>query len=124
MPIVSDIRKLLLDNATIASLVGNTRIHSQVMPQDGSLPAIVLTLVSYVPENSLDGSAENRLGTSRVQVDCYSPRYEQAHLIQEAVNSVIANLRTPIGGVMDSMRDLYDDETRVFRVSADYLVTR
>lgn len=118
------LRACLAADATVTALVG-TRIYPLVMPQDATRPAIVLTVVSEVPENSFDGTAETRLTASRVQVDCYAATYLEAHEVATAVDNVLANLRRPdLSAERDSMTDDWDDEVQVHRVSMDFSVWR
>lgn len=125
----SAIRALLLADATVASLV-STRIYPNVLPQSVTLPAIVYSVISDVPELSFDGAIEDTLASVRMQIDCYarpvgSGAYGQVHQVAAAVKAVIGNLSAPgFNANYETMRDLYDDQTRYHRVSMDFIVWR
>ena len=124
MTTLEAIRAELEANTAVLALVG-TRIYPQAMPQGVTLPAVVITVVSEVPENSLTGTASTRLVQARAQVDCYAAKYLDAHQVAAAVDEVLANLmRSDLSAERMDSRDLYDDEAGLHRVSADYSIWR
>jgi hypothetical protein len=124
MTTLEAVRAELLADLTLQGLVGQ-RIYPLVMPQGSETPALVLTVISDIPENSFDGTAETRLREARVQIDSYAETYLQAHQLADAVLAIVGNLSRPdLSAVADDSRDLYDDETELHRVSADFAVFR
>jgi hypothetical protein len=124
------IRARLVANAAVTALVGG-RIFPNVMPEGSTMPAIVYTIVSDVPENSFDGSASSRLKNATVQIDSYARAskgigaYAGAHQVDDAVVEVVANLQEPgLSATLESARDLFDNETEYHRVSSDFTVWR
>lgn len=108
----------------VVALVGE-RMFPNVAPQGTAMPALVYNVISTVPESSLDGAAADRLNTIRLQIDCYSKTYEQAHALDQVVDQVISNLAlTDLSAWRDGSRDLYDNPTQRHRVQTDYIVHR
>lgn len=111
-------------DATVTLLAG-ARIYPGVLPQGATLPAIVYSVISTVPENTLDGAAADTMDTVRLQVDSWGKRYEDAQALGDAVKNVIANLARPgLAAWRVGSRDLYDNPTERHRVQADYMVQR
>jgi hypothetical protein len=116
------IRARLTQDAAVTALVG-ARVYPLVAKQIAAVPFIVLTTVSDVPENSMDSAPSTRLRVARLQVDCYSKTHQEAHQVADAVHAVVGALaEADLGARLESQQDLYDDETQLFRVSADYFV--
>jgi hypothetical protein len=108
----------------VAALVG-TRVYAQVVPQGAPPPFVVLTLVSAVPYHTHEGLPSELLEAARVQVDSYGKQYAATHSLAEAVDDALGGLAGPeLSATRESLTDGYEDETRLFRVSADYLVLR
>ncbi len=122
------IQAALLANTTVVGLVG-ARIYPGLMPQSSTgavvTPAIVYTVVSDTPENSLVGGVDGRLSSIRLQVDCYAKKYLDAQSLAAAVDVVLSALSSAeLAAWRDTSRDLYDDQAQLHRVSADYFVQR
>lgn len=121
MTTIETIRAELAANGTLTGLVG-TRIYPQVLAQEATVPAIVLSVVSEVPQNTLTGTTE-RLRMSRVQVDCYATTYLGAHQVADAADAVLSALmRHDLSAQRENFQDIYDDAAQLHRVSSDYLV--
>lgn len=60
-----------------------TRVYWGIRPQNGALPAIVLTTVADQRSQNMKGF--DTFQAKRVQVDCYASTYEQAVDLREAV---------------------------------------
>ncbi len=118
------IRAVLVADAAVAALVG-ADVFPALMPQGTQPPAIVYSVISSVPENSLTGTASTRLSQFRVQVDCYAKTYLEAHAVAEAVDSVLDAQSSPNLSIWrESSRDDYDNEAELHRVSMDFGVWR
>lgn len=123
---VQAVREVLLAAPAVTALVG-ARIYAQVAPQGTSKagPFVVLTLVSAVPVQAHGALPSEMLEEARVQVDCYGREYDATHTLAAAVDDALGSLEGPdISASRESMQDLYDNETSLVRVSADYLVHR
>lgn len=124
MTTLEAIREKLAADLPLAALVG-TRIYPQVIKQGAATPAVVLTVVSEVPQNTFTGAPGSLLLSARVQVDAYAATYREAHAVADAVDAVIGALSSPsLSAYRDNKQDLYDDETQQHRVSLDFSVWR
>lgn len=118
------VRAKLLADGTVAGLVVD-RVYANVMTQGEPTPAVVCSLITEVPQNSLTGYPEDRLVNALLQVDCYAERYKAAHELAAAVDAVLADLRGPeLNAWLEVKRDLYDNETQLHRVSMDFSIWR
>jgi hypothetical protein len=79
---------------TAVPLVGS-RVHWQIRPQNGQLPAIVLTVVSGARSQNMDGF--DGFQATRVQVDCYALTYDEAAQMREAIYDQVIPAGT-VGG--------------------------
>ena len=98
------------------SLGIGTRIYPHTMPQDVSLPGIVLQVIGNVPEYDLAGSAN--LDQVLVQVECYATTYG-------AVKSLAANVRTTLdaaGMILSSEARDFDASLELYFVTQDWFV--
>lgn len=116
----------LTSAAPVTALVA-TRVFPDLMPQETALPALVVTVISDVPESSLDGAQADSLANARVQVDAYSRTRAQAREVAEAVKNAM-DLKTARSGGFDcwpaSSRNLFDDRTQHYRITMDFNVWR
>lgn len=117
-------------NAELSAVDGitaivSTRIYPNKAPQGALAPFIVYSIVSEIPENSLNGLTATSTSESRVQLDCYSKRYLEAHQIALLVEETLSDInRSDFGAWKTNQRDLYDDEAGLHRVSIDMSVWR
>lgn len=111
-------------NAAVTTLVGS-RIFPQVIDQnEKTRPAVVLTVVSEVPYNTLSSPASTRLFKTRIQVDIYAKTYKAARATHKAIDAVLADLADhDMSAYGEDVQDGYDDETQEHSVSADYFVS-
>lgn len=114
----------LSGDATVASLVG-TRIYPNKAREGDTGARIVYSVITDVPQNTLDGSVGTRLRSIRLQVDCYAPTYQLAAQVADAVDTVLGNLESPsLNAWRENSTDLYDDEAKLHRVLQEYAVWR
>lgn len=121
------VRTLLLSDAAIAALVG-TRVYPTILPQASTFPAITYQRISRIPvaDHLSDVGA---LARPRVQVDSWAGTRDGAEALGEAVRRKLNGYRGPVAGSedvqmiqLDAVRDLYDDDVKLHRHSADYFV--
>lgn len=120
MNAVEIVHALLADDADVVALVGQ-RMYPVKAREAAADPHLVMTTVSDVTQNSLDGDTSGFHG-ARVQVDCYSRRYDQAKQLAKAVRNV---LRAQVGASKTLVlmeRDMYEDETEYHRAQVDVSV--
>lgn len=110
----------------VAALVGS-RVFPNELPQDVVVPALVYVVVADRPESSLTGAVASLLRAARVQVDAYARTSLAAHQLADAVEAAIGDLREPSPGLsveLEASRDLFDHETRFYRVQMEFTVWR
>ena len=97
--------------APVAALAGD-RVTWIRRAQAGMLPAAVLTLISQVRSAHLGGADD--MIVSRVQIDCYAMRHDQALTLAAAMRAALIG-PAEVGGVMfwrgeqNGLRDLGED---------------
>lgn len=122
------VRRLLLDAAPLKALVG-TRVDWGVRSQGGSLPAVVIHLISAVPGMTMAGPSG--WSRDRLQFDCWGRTYKAAHDVADVLagpGGLLLRLHRDLPGVRlrtfiigrrsDSDRD---DSGPVHRASVDVL---
>ena len=122
------LRQVLVFSESVTALVG-TRVYPQILPQGANatagLPAVVITVISDVPERTFTSEPGSRLSDIRAQVDVWAATYLQAHQVAakvDAVLSALAGVDLSADRVMQA--DDYEDETQLHRVRMDYQVWR
>ncbi len=127
MTLGESVRTELVGASEVTALVAE-RVHPSVMPQGSALPAVVFSIISDVPENSFTSAAsatQSIISVARLQVDCYAKTYIKAHEVAAAVDLVLSNLAGPtpkLSAWRENLRDLYDNETQLHRVSLEFSV--
>ena len=123
-------KALLLNDASLVALVGS-RVNWVLRPQEiAGLPALVLQVVSTIPEYDMDG--KTGLTSSRIQIDAYAATYGAARRSMRAALAVLSGFSGVFSGIdfqgifQDSERDFQTDDTggdqRLFRTQADVIV--
>ncbi len=122
------LREYLLANSPIVAACGG-RIHWSVRPQGSPYPALVLSIISRLPERTFNGP--DPLERARVQIDAYALSYGAAKELARLVKEALSNLTFNNSGVTfwafsENERDLTDtgatDAERVHRISSDFLI--
>jgi hypothetical protein len=112
---IETVRNILMAAGGVTTLV-NTRVSPVQRAQDEALPCVVLTLVSAVPQNHLNGAPT--LDANRVQLDAYADTYADAREVAAACRAALE-----VGGcVMDNEFDAFEPDVTEYRVSQDWLV--
>lgn len=124
-----------LEAAVFAALTGApaltalvaSRVFPDVLPQEVEMPALRVTVISDVPESSLNGAQASALANARVQVDAYAKTREQSREVAEAVKAAM-DLKSAKAGGFDcwfaSSGNLFDDATQDYRIRMDFNVWR
>ena len=121
------LRTLLLTDTALANLVGRL-IDWDVIPQGKSGPAVVMHLISGVPDYHMAGPSG--LVQSRVQIDCRATTKATAKAVARAVEAVLSGYKSKIGAITfggifkDNGRSRFDktEPESFFTESADYLI--
>ncbi len=107
---------LLSAAPAVTSLTGQ-RIYPLQRPQGDTLPALVYQRVATTPVTSLSG--DTGIDAVRLQIDCLAATYVQVKALADASRAaIVGGLRA----ITEMQLDLYDDETRTFRVTMDFRV--
>lgn len=83
---------------------------------DMTLPYIVYSPISSVPENDLDGYTGHE--SARIQIDIYHDDYDELDVLTDNVIATINNNIQP--SEYQGRRHLYESEDDLFRQSIDY----
>jgi hypothetical protein len=118
---------LLLAHAPLAVLIGN-RIHWDRLPQNVARPAVVMHLVSDVPNYHLLGPSG--LIDSRVQFDCQAGSAEAAREVADALDARLGGYRGTYDGfkfggafrLSGRSRSDGDGPTAIFTRSMDFRI--
>lgn len=123
------LRAALLGTPAVVALVSD-RIGPEPLPQKPAMPAITYQLVSGV---RWTGRAKPLgLARPRIQIDCWAVDYSQVKALAAAVQSALCpehGLSGVFAGVEIDVitpageRDIYEPDTGLRRVSADFFVS-
>lgn len=123
--IVEALRDYVLADATVSGLIG-ARMYPAILPQDPTMPAITYQIISGDSVISHDGPAG--LENPTIQIDCWAATYSGMDALFNAVRKRLNGASGAFSGVevqgifMVRKRDLYDDEAKLHRRTADYEV--
>lgn len=110
--------------AGISALVG-ARVYPTLMPQKPTLPALVYTEISNVPDYVMGG--QSGIAGARYQIDSYATSLSAVKALAEQVRLALSGFRgTLVDVIIDHVEKqnsttLYEEETALHRVTADYL---
>lgn len=108
-----------LSGDSAVSAVVSTRIYPMVLPQDVTLPAITYSRISGGQVNSMGGFSN--LENPRVQVDVWAATYTAAKTLAALVHTAMGGATT-YSAILISDMDLFEDDTKIYRVSMDFSV--
>ena len=115
--------QLLREDADVSAIVG-ARIYPQIAPQNSPFPRIVYQRVTTTHIEHMQGSSG--LARALIQVDSYSPNYDEAKALSEAIRLLLQPVRSAtvvigdgtdaknyfIGGIhLTNTQDLYEVPT-------------
>jgi hypothetical protein len=98
-----DLAAALVERTNVPAVTGlaAARRYWGVRPQGSPLPALVMVLVSSVPEETLEGE-EADLWTSRVQLEAYARTHADAWALSKAASGALLEPAT-VGDPGDQM---------------------
>lgn len=120
--IQSVIRGILCADEYMVPLIHGRVYDALMLPKNIEYPCITLQRIS----ETLDPDTMFRRTT--VQIDCYSTSHVEADTIAETVLSVLLRRRQSTSQLLifsikpETLNDLSDQQTRLFRVTGDYAV--
>ncbi|MFA5546647.1 MAG: DUF3168 domain-containing protein [Sphaerochaetaceae bacterium] len=118
------IRYILVNDATVKAIT--TRCYPVTLPQSPTYPLILYTKISGDRDHVLQGASG--MAHPRFQIDAWAETYTAAKTLADAIREALDGYRgtasgTRIGScLIDSERDIYESEIKIYRVSQDYLV--
>jgi hypothetical protein len=120
------LRTFLLEFSTLAAEIGGERIHAVVLPQGVTAPSIVYNRISGLGDHSIQ--APTGLAQVRMQIDAYAQTQGQADELSRLIKERLDGYSGPMGDVTvqgvfyDTMRDDYQDDVKLYRVSQDFMI--
>ncbi|MFT0532268.1 DUF3168 domain-containing protein [Castellaniella hirudinis] len=130
MSAVPVIRSLLAGNAILTTAVPAARVFIGAVPLEVALPAIGITTVSGIPQNTLGMHEPQRLVRERIQVTVYAATYPSLDAVMDLVHRALPNTRGLIAdlnvqSIVPSTvgPDLEIPKPQIFIRSRDYHVT-
>lgn len=111
---VETVQATLLAAGAVTAIAG-TRVHQVQRIQSDTLPAVVLTQVSAVPQNHLYGVPT--LDSVRVQVDCYAATRTQCRQLADATRAALE----AAGLDMELEAESFEPDVSEFRITQDFL---
>jgi len=127
MSIEIGIRSALINDADVTAVI-SSRVYPGIMPHGYTLPAIVYQRISSERPHTLDQGNIGRVFSS-FQIDCYAESYSTVRDLADKVRLVLDGFSGSLGGEADvggihlmSDRDLFEEETELYRVTHDYLI--
>jgi hypothetical protein len=96
------------------------KVYPQIAPDSVAAPYAVYSLITSTPENTLSNGIP--IENDRMQIDCYSTTYREAHQLALATRTAMMAIPYPIGVVLKLSSDAYESDTRLHRVIQDFSV--
>ena len=109
----------------LSALVG-TRIYPLILPQPPTLPAVTYQRISASRWSSIPG--DDGVAEPRMQVDAWALTYGAAKLAAAQVRLALerwsddASSPVVLDVFLETDQDIYEPDTDIYRVSADYRV--
>lgn len=121
----SDLYSALANDAAVGALVGGTgsaaRVYPLVRPQAAALPAVTYQVIDKPRLDTASLSGHNARVRARVQVDSWALVYSDVKSLAAAVRAALLSASAFTALNLDD-RDLFEDDTLIYRVSADFSV--
>ena len=122
MPSAIDFERIL--SATLKSSIDlqsivSDRIYCLYMPQNVQMPCVSYQRISGRPANTLLGASG--LEVIKMQIDCWARSLTDAKNMAKAIIAVMP-ASGPWGAHLDQDQDIFDSETRYFRIILEYTI--
>ena len=111
MSVVTAVRSIIADDSTVQSLAGN-RIHVDFIPEDSTMPAALLYVISEQSEDCLDGFVG--FETAKIRVECYGESRSQADALHAAARASLNGERGVYSGTF--IKGIGQDTGRAYLV--------
>jgi len=109
---------LHLKNDTDLNTLVSGRVYPNQKPQNGQVPYLVYFIVNDKDDICMGGSAYQQ--DVRVQIDCYSKSYSNVKAIKDATKNALYSFKHALNNL--SNRDLFEDETELYRQLIDFKI--
>ena len=133
MSIETELIDFFEGESSITAIIGNgdspetCRVYPLKLPQGYTLPAISFQRISTDREHVID---DGPIGWAwaRFQFDMWAETYAEARQLTEAVRQALDGYNNKMGSVTvagafaEGERDLYEEQTEIYRVTQDYLI--
>jgi hypothetical protein len=132
MTVEKELQDRLVANGTVNGLIG-TRIYPLKAPQNPTKPYVTFQRISGSRLQALGGAAG--FGMARIQYDSWAITYNGAQALAAAIRNSFngfigklsdgnspASLRTVVVR-LDNERDLFEEDTGLYRVTQDFLIS-
>lgn len=108
----------MIENTIYTALSGlaSGRVYPIVMPEKGTVPAIVYQRISSTPENTLDGGAT--IDQIRIQVDTYAKTYAEAKNLASQVRTALES--SSAKATLQTDVDFFEPDVKLYRVTQDF----
>ena len=119
------IRLALLTETDVTDLVGS-RVYFQRLPQEPTLPALVIELISGDPNNAVNSVPS--LVWSRIRIISWGATYRAANELSQAVENALNARQFSADGteirsiVADTLRDFYEPAVEAYHSSQDFKI--
>jgi hypothetical protein len=120
------LRDFLMADASISDAVGGVRIYPVILQQGQRQPSLVYNRISDVGDYHMLGPSG--LARPRFQIDAYAETQDLADTLNRLVKDRLDGFSGDMGSVtvqgafIDSLRDEYEQDSKLFRVSTDYII--
>ena len=122
--IENSIRYILVNDVTVAALT--TRCYPVKLPQDPTYPLILYTRITGIRDHVLSGPSGH--AHPRFQIEAWAETYAAAKALAAAMREALDGYSGTVEGVdigsclIDSERDIYENEIEVYRVVQDWMI--
>lgn len=113
----------------LLSGVAGGRVYPLVRPQNGTLPAVVTSVVSIVSDDRLSQTSGANLYRSRVQAECFETTYAGLKTLVDAVRAAVHlksglyATKTVVSSQLDNVGpDGVELDTGIFFQAVDFLI--
>jgi hypothetical protein len=114
----------------LLSGVAGGRAYPQFRPQNGTLPAVVWSIISTTPQGVLSQSSGGGLWSARVQIDCIESNYSACKALMDNVRAAVHlksgtyGGKTVVSSVIDQFgSDAVDIDAQLYIQPVDIIIT-
>lgn len=117
MTVESDVRDVLINDATVGAAIG-TRVYPKILPPEATLPAVVYHEISSVKVG--EGATLGGLRQTRIQLDIIDTSYTSTKTLRS--NILAALNASTLTADLDGLADFYENEAKLYRETMDWII--